>query len=301
MEQGDLVRFGCRYLEDKSKVWDHNSWDDISWDKDQMENAENVLRQHSEHLSNNDSNNISYLDTQQQWNKFYSKNDRNFFKDRNWFEVEFHDLFFSDLDSEPLHILELGCGAGNSMFPILEGTKFTRPNLFITGVDFSEKAIHLVHTDPRYDTNRCNAFVFDIGHPTNTLPLPQNSVDIVLLVFVMSALTPKAMIHVMEKISNVLKPGGYVFFRDYGRYDLAQLRFKPSNCINHGQYIRGDGTLTFFFTLEQVKYLFSEEYYEKIELGYDKRLLVNRKRQLQMYRVWIQGKFRKNSPTNHKA
>lgn len=295
------MRFGCRYLEDKSKVWNHNSWDNVLWDTNQVENAENVIKQHSEYVSNNHSINVSYLDTQQQWNKFYSKNDRNFFKDRNWFEVEFNDLFFSDLNSEPLHILELGCGAGNSIFPILEGTKFTRPNLFITGVDFSEKAINLVHTDPRYDANRCNAFVFDIAHPIDVLPLPHNSVDIVLLIFVMSALTPKAMIHVMEKISNVLKPGGYVFFRDYGRYDLAQLRFKPSNCINHDQYIRGDGTLTFFFTLEQVRHLFSEEYYEKIELEYDKRLLVNRKRQLQMYRVWIQAKFRKNLPINHKA
>lgn len=30
------------------------------------------------------------------------------------------------------------------------------------------------------------------------------------------------------------------------------------------------------------------------QLGVDRRLLVNRKRQLQMYRVWMQGKFRKN-------
>ena len=29
------------------------------------------------------------------------------------------------------------------------------------------------------------------------------------------------------------------------------------------------------------------------QLGIDRRLLVNRKRQLKMYRVWMQGKFRK--------
>lgn len=292
-DRGDTVRFGCRYLKDKSEVWEYNSWDDVSWDTNQIKNAQNILAIHSEHISKNDPVTLSYLDTQQHWDKFYSKNDRNFFKDRHWFEVEFPELFFSQPSYEPLHILELGCGAGNSIFPILDGTKSTRPNLFITGVDFSEKAIHLVHTDPRYDTKRCNAFVFDIAHPTKELPIPSNSVDIVLLVFVMSALTPKAMNHVMEKISVILKPGGHVFFRDYGKYDLAQLRFKPSNCVNHDQYIRGDGTLTFFFTLDQVRHLFQEGIYEKLELGYDKRLLVNRKRQLQMYRVWIQGKFRK--------
>ena len=34
--------------------------------------------------------------------------------------------------------------------------------------------------------------------------------------------------------------------------------------------------------------LFSTE-----QLGVDRRLIVNRKRQLKMYRVWMQGKFRK--------
>jgi tRNAThr (cytosine32-N3)-methyltransferase len=32
------------------------------------------------------------------------------------------------------------------------------------------------------------------------------------------------------------------------------------------------------------------------QLGIDRRLLVNRKRQLKMYRVWMQGKFRKIGP-----
>jgi len=31
-----------------------------------------------------------------------------------------------------------------------------------------------------------------------------------------------------------------------------------------------------------------------IQLGVDRRLLVNRKRELKMYRVWMQGKFRRN-------
>lgn len=33
--------------------------------------------------------------------------------------------------------------------------------------------------------------------------------------------------------------------------------------------------------------------FEVEQLGADRRLLVNRKRQLKMYRVWMQGKFRK--------
>jgi len=57
----------------------------------------------------------------------------------------------------------------------------------------------------------------------------------------------------LKSVFAALAPGGVVCFRDYGIYDHAMLRFSPSQRTEERTYVRGDGTLARFFTVEEAR------------------------------------------------
>ena len=49
-----------------------------------------------------------------------------------------------------------------------------------------------------------------------------------------------------------LRPGGLLLLRDHGLYDMVQLRCPPEYYVSPNLYRRGDGTLAYFFSCEDV-------------------------------------------------
>ncbi|NXH01779.1 METL2 protein, partial [Loxia leucoptera] len=189
-------------------------------------------------------------------------------------------------------ILEVGCGAGNSVFPILKVLCNT-PGTFLYCCDFASGAVELVKSHSSYNSAWCSAFVHDVCDDALPYPFPDEILDVILLVFVLSTIHPDRMQGVVNRLAKLLKPGGMLLFRDYGRYDTAQLRFKEGHCLSENFYVRGDGTRVYFFTKDEVWNMFTLAGLTEVQNLVDRRLQVNRKKKVKMQRVWIQSKFQK--------
>lgn len=268
--------------------------DNVEWDDEQEEKAREAVAKNSQKFMSDEDRILYENEAGKFWDKFYGVHQNKFFKDRHWLFTEFPELAPRENSNEKRRIFELGCGVGNTILPILKYTE-NLDNLEIHGCDFSEKAIEILKENPEVDGKKCHVFVMDatLKDWSSVVTFEENSLDLIVLIFVLSAIHPDKMTTVIENCFKYLKPGGMVLFRDYGRYDLAQLRFKSGKCLEENFYVRGDGTRVYFFTQEEVRDLFQKQGFVEEQSVVDRRLQVNRGRMLKMYRVWIQTKYRK--------
>ncbi|RZC39446.1 Methyltransf 12 domain containing protein [Asbolus verrucosus] len=179
-------KFGTRFLLDKSKVFSFNAWDDVEWDEEQEKEAQIKVQANSEVRFPPNVIERYENEADKYWDAFYDVHTNRFFKDRHWLFTEFPELAVGDTESKK--ILEIGCGVGNTIHPLLQQSK--NPDLFVYGCDFSAKAIEILKEAPEYDNSRCNAFVLDATQEVWEVPFEDNSIDIVVLIFVLSAINP---------------------------------------------------------------------------------------------------------------
>lgn len=363
-------QFGSRHLLPTSSVYEFNAWDHVPPPAAELARADaQYAAQRAHPVSAFDATRFN-ADPARWWNRFYTNNTANFFKDRKWLRQEFPvltELTGAEQEGEEegeegqeqktwkpraASILEVGAGAGNTAFPLLKANR--NPGLMIHACDFSTKAVDLLRASPEYDERHMRASVWDLAGDDLPPGVQPNSIDVVLLIFVFSALSPRQWARAVHNIHAVLRPGGEVCFRDYGRGDLAQVRFRKGRWMEENFYVRGDGTRVYFFDEAELRRIWAGETqedergdgnrrdsddalaeaapeqtpnpapcenspsppqpdsapepapepnpashtptpprFEIVSLGADRRLLVNRQKQLQMHRCWLQGRFRK--------
>lgn len=171
----------------------------MEWDEQQEQLAQDSVKKNSEILMSEDERQKYEDEANLFWDAFYDIHQNKFFKDRHWLFTEFPELKAERIDNddsrcadngEEIKIFEIGCGVGNTIFPILKYNNDPRLRLF--GCDFSAKAIDILRNHEEFDANRCNVFVLDATAEqwNQSTPFEENSIDIIVLIFVLSAIHP---------------------------------------------------------------------------------------------------------------
>ncbi|GAV66780.1 Methyltransf_23 domain-containing protein [Cephalotus follicularis] len=265
------------------------------------------------------------------WQNFHTRHSSGkFFKERRYLLKEFPELVNCGEGSK---VLEVGCGNGSTVLPILRGNRnvivyacdcsceiLERAKEFVGASDLAsvQQRFHPFYCDfsatgfPKWlACDSCRSFVPQKQHGcfsdvdendrthSNDLDLLKKSdcclggVDFVTMIFTLSAVSSRRMPSAISECFFVLKPGGLLLFRDYGLYDMSMLRFEPGQRVGSREYMRSDGTRSYFFCLETVRNIVAGAGFVELELYYCCINLVNRRNGKSMRRVWIHGKFQK--------
>ena len=258
---------------------------DFEWNEDLEKEAMEIIKENKDNMESLE----EYIDTQSKnWEKFYKFNKTNFFKDRHYILEEFSELKNDKRDK--ITLLDMGCGVGNSFYPLL----IRLPNLYVNAFDFSKRAVNMSKTHPLYEKEKHRINVYDLDLVKDEIPNKNN--DYGILMFVLSAIKPEEHEKVIEKISKVVNKDGILYFRDYARYDMAQIRFakRKKNKVGENLYMRKDKTLSYFFDKNEIENLFKKYGFSIVSSNIICRLIENRKEHKKMHRLWLQIKFKKD-------
>ncbi|KAK9823986.1 hypothetical protein WJX72_006802 [[Myrmecia] bisecta] len=278
------------YVGDASEAAREYHCQDFAWE-DIREEAEAVLERRRREAAQRSAQ-AGWTYDAGSWEEFHARENSTarFYKERRYLLLEFPVL---TAQQPPQHFLEIGCGCGSSLLPVLKAN----PTCRVTAIDLSPTAVGMFKAAAakvgiaaeRYNAFACNA----ANGSDESAALRGLRADAVLLIFTLAALAPEAMPAMLASAYKAVKPGGLLLVRDHGLYDLTQLRIPADQQIEERLYRRLDGTTCYFFSREDLRSKVEQAGFETVECDYACTIVRNRKRALDMKRVFVHGVFRR--------
>lgn len=275
----------------------------------------------------------------QQWDRYYTHNTVNGYKDRHYLLREFAELHNAlEALRHPnrqgggvvmaVSVAEIGCGVGNAIIPILEEYADVSTGEFVAyGFDISKVAVDLLRqkilqAPTTLGGGRLTAIPHDLaehdlalGGEECLLPGP---VRFGTIVFVLCSVPVPKQQAFVDRVADIIAPGGYVFVRDYCVGDMAESRFAEggrfapssataecapedasssseagtSSSLTSSTYLRSNGTLSHFFTVESLTKLFIRtRKFRVVQAVEVDRVTENRRAGAVMHRKFVQARF----------
>lgn len=228
----------------------------------------------------------------ERWNTFYNNhNSGKFFKHRRYLTVEFQTyLQACDMGST---VLEVGCGHGCSMYPIIEAL----PIRYIA-TDYSAAVLPILESNDKFDATRCACELWDVTEPPSEklVSLIQSPLRAIVAVFALSAVHPDKHVQSLINMRSILVDDGVILFRDYGIHDMTMYRHKKR--YSERLFGRADGTLAYYFDLDYMRAIAAAAGLHIRELEYATVRTENRKANSVMHRVFMHAVLSIRAPGN---
>ena len=136
-------------------------------------------------------------------------------------------------------VLEMGCGDGKTL-------SIMPPSWRVTAIDISMQALRLAR-QARPDASLLLA-------DGCRLPLQSDGFDAVFAFHVTGHLLQAERQSLGKEAARVLRPGGWLFFRDFSREDM---RMGQGEEVEEATFKRGSGIITHYFREDEVAAMFS--------------------------------------------
>jgi 2-polyprenyl-3-methyl-5-hydroxy-6-metoxy-1,4-benzoquinol methylase len=239
-----------------------------------------------------------------QWDAYYRNNTVRGYKDRHYLLREFEELqhALQTLAADPLlpsvTMVEIGCGVGNAVLPILDEYHQLGGRFRAFGFDISAVAIALLQGKIKESReSRLKVQTHDLAEsPLMVGPgeWMESPADFGTIIFVLCSVPVHRHADFAHRCAALIRPEGFLLVRDYGVGDLAEQRFAAERRVDDSTFVRCNGTLSHFFHSSELRQLFEcEGYFTLVEIKEIERDVENRKEGLVMHRKFVQARFRR--------